>query len=61
VSLKQGEIARKAHHKYGRDGGHKTKLNFGDCFACALAKDTGQPLLYKGSDFSQTDIEAALA
>jgi ribonuclease VapC len=61
VSLEQGEIARKAHHKYGRGSGHKAKLNFGDCFAYALAKHTGQPLLYKGSDFSQADIEPALA
>ncbi len=60
VSLEQGEIARKAHHKYGKGTGHKAQLNFGDCFAYALAKDTGQPLLYKGSDFAQTDIVSAL-
>jgi ribonuclease VapC len=60
VSLEQGEIARKAHHKYGRGSGHKAKLNFGDCFAYALAKDAGRPLLYKGNDFAHTDIKAAL-
>lgn len=41
-------------------GRHKAGLNFGDCFAYALAKATGEPLLFKGNDFSQTDIKAAI-
>ena len=49
-------FARIAFEKYGK-GQHKAKLNFGDCISYALAKDKGEPLLYKGSDFSQTDIE----
>ncbi len=44
---------------YGR-GHHRARLNFGDCFAYALAKRYGEPLLFKGNDFSQTDIEPAL-
>lgn len=51
-------IARKAYLKYGK-GNHPAKLNFGDCFAYALAKATGDPLLFKGTDFSKTDILAA--
>ena len=53
----QLEWARFASHAYGR-GRHPAKLNFGDCFSYALAKATGEPLLYKGEDFSQTDIAA---
>jgi ribonuclease VapC len=44
---------------YGRGSGHPAKLNFGDVFSCALAKVRGLPLLFKGSDFSQTDIRSA--
>jgi ribonuclease VapC len=46
---------RRAFRKYGK-GRHAAGLNFGDCFAYALAKDTGEPLLFKGTDFSKTDI-----
>lgn len=53
-------IARKANLTYGR-GRHPARLNFGDCFSYALAKQTGEPLLFKGNDFSQTDIVPALA
>lgn len=59
VSVGQAMIARRAWRVYGR-GNHKAKLNFGDCFAYALAKETGEPLLFKGDDFAQTDIEPAL-
>ena len=55
----QLEIARDAFAKYGK-GNHKAKLNFGDCFAYALAKASGEPLLFKGNDFSLTDIEPAI-
>ena len=55
VTLEQGEVAREAYRSYGR-GNHPARLNFGACFAYALAKLTGEPLLFKGDDFSQTDI-----
>ena len=53
-------IARKADLTYGR-GRHPARLNFGDCVSYALAKQTGEPLLFKDNDFSQTDIASALA
>ena len=52
----QVEIARSAWRKYGK-GRHPAALNFGDCFAYALAKSSGEPLLAKGTDFALTDIE----
>jgi ribonuclease VapC len=55
VSLEQAEAAREAFRKYGR-GRHKAGLNFGDCFSYALAKVSGEPLLYKGNDFALTDL-----
>lgn len=58
VTLEQGEIARQAFLDYGK-GRHPAGLNFGDCFAYALAKATGEPLLFKGADFARTDIPAA--
>lgn len=51
-------IARRAFIRYGKSL-HTARLNFGDCMAYALAKETGEPLLFKGEDFSRTDIEAA--
>ncbi|MBB5074674.1 type II toxin-antitoxin system VapC family toxin [Nonomuraea endophytica] len=60
VTLEQARIAREAYRDFGRGSGHPAKLNFGDCFAYALAKDTGEPLLYKGNDFSHTDLPSAL-
>jgi ribonuclease VapC len=56
VDSEQTEIARSAWRKYGK-GRHPAALNFGDCFAYALAKALGEPLLAKGSDFALTDIE----
>lgn len=50
-----GELALDAHGRFGR-GRHAARLNFGDCFAYAMAKQHGVPLLYKGDDFSQTDL-----
>ncbi len=58
VTEAQAQIARKAYRDFGRGSGHPAKLNFGDCFAYALAKDRGEPLLYKGDDFAHTDITA---
>jgi ribonuclease VapC len=51
----QVELAREAFRQYGK-GQHPAGLNFGDCFAYALAKVTNEPLLFKGDDFSRTDI-----
>ncbi len=58
VTVEHLEAARRAWRRFGK-GNHPAKLNFGDCFAYALAKATGEPLLFKGEDFAQTDIEAA--
>ena len=52
------EAARLAWRRFGK-GNHPAGLNFGDCFAYALAKTTGEPLLFKGDDFALTDIEVA--
>lgn len=59
VSVVQSRDARRAYRHYGK-GRHPARLNFGDCFAYALAKATGEPLLFKGEDFSETDIASAL-
>jgi ribonuclease VapC len=59
VTLEQGELARQAFLDYGK-GRHKAGLNFGDCFAYALAKLRREPLLFKGGDFGKTDINRAL-
>lgn len=53
--------ARKAYRRFGRGSGHPARLNFGDCFSYALAKSTGEPLLFQGDDFVHTDIRSALA
>jgi len=55
----QARIAREAYRDFGNGSGHPAKLNFGDCFAYALAKVTAEPLLFKGDDFARTDIEPA--
>lgn len=59
VTFAQVEIARDAYIRYGK-GNHPARLNFGDCFAYALAKERGLPLLFKGNDFSRTDLQPAL-
>jgi ribonuclease VapC len=59
VTLEQAEIARAAYRDFGRGSGHPAGLNFGDCFAYALAKSTREPLLFKGDDFSHTDVAIA--
>jgi ribonuclease VapC len=58
VTLEHGVLARQAFLDFGR-GRHKAGLNFGDCFAYALARASGEPLLFKGQDFALTDIAAA--
>jgi ribonuclease VapC len=58
VTAEQAKIAREAYRDFGK-GRHRAGLNFGDCFAYALAKVTGEPLLFKGDDFRHTDIEAS--
>ena len=58
VTLDQGDLARQAFLDFGK-GRHQAGLNLGDCFSYALAKVTGEPLLFKGNDFSQTDIRTA--
>jgi ribonuclease VapC len=58
VDADQAEIARAAFRVYGK-GRHTAGLNFGDCFAYALARELDEPLLYKGSDFAKTDLPPA--
>ncbi len=58
VTAEQAAIARAAYRDFGKGSGHPAGLNFGDCFAYALAKATGEPLLFKGDDFGHTDIAA---
>ena len=58
VTTEQLEAARDAWRRYGKSN-HPAALNFGDCFAYALASTTGEPLLFKGNDFAQTDVSAA--
>ncbi|TWP34993.1 type II toxin-antitoxin system VapC family toxin [Leekyejoonella antrihumi] len=60
VDEEQAVIARAAYRDYGNGSGHPAGLNFGDCFAYTLARLTREPLLFKGDDFSHTDITAAL-
>ena len=60
VTARHAELARRAYQSFGRGSGHPAGLNFGDCFAYALARERGEPLLYKGDDFSQTDVIPAL-
>ena len=59
VDLEQGRLARDAWVRFGK-GRHRADLNYGDCFAYALAKQRGRALLFKGNDFSHTDIASAV-
>ena len=61
VTEVQARVAREAYRDFGRGSGHPARLNFGDCFAYALAKAMNEPLLFKGDDFTRTDITSALA
>ena len=60
VTEAQARIARDAYRDFGRGSGHPARLNFGDCFAYALARSMNETLLFKGDDFAHTDIEPAL-
>jgi ribonuclease VapC len=59
VTLEQANIARAAYRDFGKGSRHPAALNFGDCFAYALAKSMREPLLFKGDDFSHTDVAIA--
>lgn len=59
VTAAQAQIARDAHRDFGRGSGHRARLNFGDCFSYALAIEKDEPLLFKGDDFSHTDVRRA--
>ena len=61
VSVVQARIGHEAYRRYGIGAGHPARLNFGDCFAYALAKESDEPLLFKGDDFARTDVTPALA
>ncbi len=58
VTAEQAAIGRAAYRDYGKGSRHPAQLNFGDCFAYALARVTGEPLLYVGNDFSHTDVRS---
>lgn len=58
VDAEQSELAREAWRRFGK-GRHPAGLNFGDCFAYALARQRGQSLLFKGDDFGRTDVRVA--
>lgn len=60
VDLEQVRVARHAYARFGK-GRHRAGLNFGDCFAYALARTRGEPLLFKGDDFARTDVESAVS
>jgi ribonuclease VapC len=57
----QALAAREAYLRYGKGSGSRARLNLGDCFAYALAVTSGEPLLFKGDDFTHTDVLAAVA
>jgi ribonuclease VapC len=58
VTASQARLARDAHRRFGK-GNHPAGLNFGDCFAYALARERDLPLLFKGDDFARTDLRPA--
>jgi ribonuclease VapC len=60
VTEAQARIAREAYRDFGNGSGHPAGLNLGDCFAYALAKVTGEPILFRGDDFTHTDLTPAL-
>lgn len=59
VTEAQARLARDAYRDFGNGSGHPARLNFGDCFAYALARSMDEPLLFKGDDFTHTDITPA--
>jgi ribonuclease VapC len=56
VTAQQAELGRRVYQLFGRGGRHPAAVNFGDFFAYALARATGEPLLFKGDDFARTDV-----
>ena len=60
VTERHAQLARQAYRDFGKGTGHPARLSFGECFAYALAKDLDEPLLFKGDDFSHTDVRPAL-
>jgi ribonuclease VapC len=60
VTEAQARLARQAYKDFGKGSGHKAQLNFGDCFAYALAREKRQPLLFTGTDFAETGVRLAL-
>jgi ribonuclease VapC len=60
VTAAQAKVAWEAYRDYGKGSSHPAKLNFGDCFSYALARDKREPLLYKGDDFVHTDLRSAV-
>ena len=60
LDFEQAQIARDAFRDFGK-GRHPARLNFGDCFSYALAKQRSEALLFKGADFIHTDVRAAVA
>jgi ribonuclease VapC len=59
VTEEQAYLALDAYDRFGKGTGHAAGLNYGDCFSYALARQSGEPLLFKGNDFTHTDLEAA--
>lgn len=60
LTASQARIARAAYQRFGKGSGHPARLNMGDCFAYALARDLDEPLLFKGDNFKLTDIEVVI-
>lgn len=60
VTAEHARIARRAYRDFGKGSGHPARLNFGDCFSYALARATGESLLFKGDDFVHTDLTSAI-
>lgn len=59
VTAEQARVARQAYRDFGKGRQHPAQLNFGDCFSYALASTAGEALLFKGQDFSRTDVRSA--
>ena len=60
LTVSQAAIGRAAYRDFGRGSGHPARLNLGDCFSYALARDAREPLLFKGDDFVHTDVTPAV-
>lgn len=61
ITDRVGHRAVQAFARFGKGQGHRAQLNFGDCLSYACAAEHGSPILFKGDDFSHTDLEAAMA